>query len=427
MELRFASVKLLHQTVKEFVNQPKFNALILDTEAKVTFENGYSFLSKWFLLDHKAFQKSSENITEGNKGRPIRRLRSETYYDSMDEDSSNYEYEGYSSDDAELDALPIYYDHKVIPETTKQAAIYGRMAEDSTGCSMKEFLDSIPTSRYTQLTQNTSGVEISTPIEFASLAGFSLYFRETLQLDQDFVQKWNQYKQKSLLTLALGLSPKDSDHVASRHLTIAEGLGISQLLLDNGYKDPKAFGKLISFLSISLYDDESRRQSINIVIHFLETGHDPNMPLTIYELSESGIALICTALHLAPPEIVPSLLVHGADPNSKDSEGKTPLGRLCCNVLPITITQIDLHGNHARSVPDSYQVACMLLNGGGKPPPWSDPSWGRLLSLFAEKGYDVELLQPQCSIFTSGKPTAKPKSALKSIMKSRNRNWFQWK
>lgn len=350
------------------------------------------------VLDHKAFQKSSENITEGNKSRPVRRLRSETYYDSMDEDSSDYEYEGYSSDDVELDAMPIYYDHKVIPETTKQAAIYdGRMAEDSTGCSMKEFLDSIPASRYTQLTQNTSGVEISTPIEFASLAGFSLYFRETLQLDQDFVRKWNQYKQKSLLTLALGLSPKDSDHVASRHLTITEGLEISQLLLDNGYKDPEAFGRLISFLAMSPSDDKSRRQSIDIVIHFLETGHDPNMSLTIYILSERGhkrTTLTCTALHLAPPEIVPSLLIHGADPNSKDSEGKTPLERLCCNVSPLTKTQIYLHGNHARSVPDSYQVACMLLNGGAKLPPPSDLPWGRLLSLFAEKGYDVEPLQP---------------------------------
>ncbi|KAI1477553.1 hypothetical protein F4774DRAFT_388654 [Daldinia eschscholtzii] len=412
IELRMNWAELLHQTVKEFVSQPKFNALILDTEAKVTFENGHSFLMKWLIIDHGAFEHSSNNIDEYDKKDPSQQPICEAYDDSMDEDDP-----GPEDNDLE-DELP--YGYTVMPEETKRMATYGKLAEDTTGRSMKQFLDSIPAKRYAQLTEAASGVIINTSREFASLAGFSLYFRETFQLEQDFIHKCNQDSKRSLLTLALGLSPIDSDHIASRHLTIVDGAEITRLLLDNGYKDPKAFAKLISFLAMSAADDKSRKMSIDLVIHFLETGHDPNMPLTIYELSERGnerLALTCTALHLAPPEIVPSLLVHGADPNAKDSEGKTPLGRLCCNVSPLTRMQIYLHGNHARSVPDSYQVACMLLNGGGNPLQVSDPSWCRLLDLFAGKGYDVEPLQPQYTMLTIRRPAAKPKLNLKSIMR----------
>ncbi|KAI2472347.1 hypothetical protein F4781DRAFT_384248 [Annulohypoxylon bovei var. microspora] len=352
IEIRGKNVELLHQTVQEFVSQPKFNALVLDTEAKLTFENGYSFLVKWHLLD-----KSSEKRKK-------------------DEDAKRKEKE-----DEEEDIT--------------QIMSYGKLSEESTGRSMKTFLDSIPPERYSRISQ-VSGAWVQSSIEFAAFATLLLYFRESFQRDPAFLQKCDANNQKSLISLCLGLFRISSDHhVSSQYLNFEGGEELARLILDNGYKiqnDGIAFQKVICYLTMSR-QGEVRNKCLDFLVRFLELGQDPNVPMNIHHSSETT-PLECTALHLSPPEIVPSLLYHGAKLNSKDSDGMTPLDRLCCNVISTTRIEIYLYGNHTRNVSDSYQVACMLVDAGGqRARRTTDKPWNKLMKLFSEKGYDVEPLQ----------------------------------
>ncbi|KAI1464509.1 uncharacterized protein F4812DRAFT_467088 [Daldinia caldariorum] len=406
IELRSGIAELLHQTVEEFVSQPKFNALILDTEAKVTFENGHSFLMKWFILDHAFFERASRDVEERSKNGPFQDPKFESYYDAFyDED---------------------YPDSKGISEcfyaTVMMAERHGKLAEDTTGRSMKQFIDSTPAKRYAQFPD----IEISTSREFASWARLKLYFRETLQLEPDFVQNCNQDSKRSLIALALSIrninEPRNVNKLSDFRYFEKDGLEIAQLLLNNGYKDPKAFDLLISCLAKDISSQELRNAVIGLAIRFIETGHDPNLPLATYKISDmrkKGVVFTCPALHVASPEIVPSLLVHGADVNSKDSEGKTPLERLCRSVSPHVRPQHYLFeriNEYVRSVPDSYQIACMLVNGGANIPMMWNSSWSRLLRLFVERGYDLEPLRPQKVVSISARLTVKAKLALKSVV-----------
>ncbi|KAI0881327.1 uncharacterized protein GGS22DRAFT_172943 [Annulohypoxylon maeteangense] len=340
IEIRSKVVELLHQTVQEFVGQPKFNALVLDTEAKVTFENGYSFLVKWFLV--KFFEKP--------KGKE---------------------------------------------DDITQVISYGKLSEKSTGRSMKTFLDSIPNEKYSRI----GDASVRNTVEFAAYAKLSPYFRELFQSDQAFSKECNINDQGSLITLSLDLFRISSNHHGSQFANFEDGEEVAKLIFDNGYKiqnDPIAFPKVVYYLCyLTMFKPSSaRNKCIDFILRFLELGQDPNAPLTIHHLSDTN-PLECTALHLSPPEIIPSLLYYGAKVNYQDSEGMTPLDRLCCNVLPKTRFQIYLYGNHLRNVADSYQVACMLVNAGGKRAcSTTDESWNRLMKLFSDRGYDVEPLQP---------------------------------
>ncbi|KAI1207027.1 uncharacterized protein F4807DRAFT_436711 [Annulohypoxylon truncatum] len=355
IEIRGKFVELLHQTVQEFVSQPKFNALVLDTEAKLTFENGYSFLVKWHLLD-KIFDSPNRKNKDGD-----------------------------DSDEKGIDE-----------EDVTQIISYGKLSEESTGRSMRTFLDSIPPKKYSRI-GHVSGAWIQSSIEFAAFATLLLYFRESFQRDPSFLKKCDASNQKSLISLCLGLFRIGTDHhVSSQYLNFEGGEELARLIMDNGYKiqyDESAFHKVICYLTMSRQGD-IRNKCIDFVVRFLELGQDPNAPMTIHHSSETH-RLKCTALHLSPPEIVPSLLFYGAEVNYKDSDGMTPLDRLCCNVLPTTRIEIYLYGNHTRNVSDSYQVACMLADAGGqRVRRIMDESWNRLMKLFLDKGYDVETLQP---------------------------------
>lgn len=45
-----ATLQLMHQTIKEFIQDPKFKHKILGNSAKITVENGNSFLFKAYFL-----------------------------------------------------------------------------------------------------------------------------------------------------------------------------------------------------------------------------------------------------------------------------------------------------------------------------------------------------------------------------------------
>ncbi|KAI0455159.1 hypothetical protein F5B21DRAFT_473095 [Xylaria acuta] len=110
-------VQVLHQTVEDFVKDPKFKALVLGEQAKITFENGHAFIGKAMLT---AFWRS----------RPW------------------------------------------------ECTIHLRSAEHTTGRSMKVFLDSVPRRRLAA--PSTFLVAEMSPLAFAAKTGLSLYIMESL-------------------------------------------------------------------------------------------------------------------------------------------------------------------------------------------------------------------------------------------------------
>ncbi|KAI1862459.1 hypothetical protein JX265_009173 [Neoarthrinium moseri] len=352
VQIRGGHAELLHQTVKEFVGRPNFSALVLETEAKATFENGHSFLFKWLFSQHDLVEKLTGRS-------PIEIFGIET--------------------------LTLHY---------------ARMSEKTTGRSMRVFLNSTPPERCTDITKNLS-TSVKNPLGYASLAGLLLYFRESIKLAPGFLLNCNRHNQESLVSLALWpLQPKNYI-LGARSVKYNEGPELVQFILGNGYRidsEGKVFSELVAYVATTP-PSKIRNQYIDIIIRFLELGQDPNALMTIWERSgrvigDRGVPLSCKPLHISPPEVVPSLIVHGADPNAKDSEGMTPLDRLYCNVSVETRKKIYLHGSHRRTVADSYQVACMLLEAGGqRTGKAKDRAWLTLMDLFSRDGYDVESLR----------------------------------
>ncbi|CAH0022416.1 unnamed protein product [Clonostachys rhizophaga] len=118
-------VQVLHQTVVDFVCDAKFKALILQERAKITMDNGWTFLAKYRFLESEILESQGWHIT--------------------------------------------------------QAVRYSIESEMTTGRSLRLFLDTFPPSFFRR-----GGGDYpcsTTGFGFAALAGLRLYMIETLEVD----------------------------------------------------------------------------------------------------------------------------------------------------------------------------------------------------------------------------------------------------
>lgn len=115
-------IQVFHQTVEDFGKDLQFKTLVLGEQAKITTENGHTFIGKALFLKH--FAASSQ-----------RGLDDEPFHE-----------------------------------------LHLRSAEHTTGRSIKVFLDSVPPHCF----QTTIGDKISGPLGYAAHAGLSLYIKESL-------------------------------------------------------------------------------------------------------------------------------------------------------------------------------------------------------------------------------------------------------
>ncbi|KAI1140104.1 hypothetical protein F5Y05DRAFT_306974 [Hypoxylon sp. FL0543] len=203
-------IQVLHQTVEEFVTNPKFKQIVLEDRARITVENGYAFLAKY------AFSFSPEH----------------PYFDKF------------------------------------ASRVFARAYEQTSGRSMKVFLDSIPN----DILQFYCS--IPTPLAFAVAAGLRLYINESLTQSPKLLRDCRE----RLLTVN-GLSDTD-DFVQT-----------IKVLLDGGFdanRDPALFIALVRKAHQSQVSDslasESGNQTvgdtvISLIELLLDHGQDPNLDI----------------------------------------------------------------------------------------------------------------------------------------------------
>ncbi|KAK0631354.1 hypothetical protein B0T14DRAFT_597045 [Immersiella caudata] len=305
-------VQLMHQTVYDFVTGLGFKELVLGDLAKITTDNGHSFYSKVFFIGF--------------------RFSNRTPYP----DSANQE----------LSSVMLHH-----------AATHARLAELSRGHSDKPFLDSIPAGVFSTLTY--SGW---TALEFAAFAPLVLYLREAVRVSP----LSNRRSRKPLLSFALSSWRRSGDNYAI--------LDTVQILLAAGYRvtcDPTIIERAM------LLEEEDKESGQNLPIGLVADASSIRLRL-VHALMESAVEAgldakiqchqfcmfkedqhTCSVLHLAPPSLTSWLFDHGMNPNTLDSEGRTPLDY----VLQDRFAQADGESCYMAVI---YEVCRLLVSRGGR-------------------------------------------------------------
>ncbi|KAI1370456.1 hypothetical protein F4677DRAFT_465143, partial [Hypoxylon crocopeplum] len=205
-------IQVLHQTVEDFVSDPEFKQTVLGDQARITVENGNTFLTKYDLTDD------------------IRR-------------------DGF---------LTVSY----------LTTFYTRAAEQTSGRSIKDFLNSIPNSFLGR--PLALRFEVATPLGYAVSAGLHLYVIESLADNPNLLRESNE----ALLSYV----------VIHRHQIHKDLVPMHKLLLGRGFRiaqDPTAFIKLVETIwSATYHFGGSAIRSLNIhsaAENLFNHGQDPNV------------------------------------------------------------------------------------------------------------------------------------------------------
>ncbi|KAI1455351.1 hypothetical protein F4805DRAFT_275957 [Annulohypoxylon moriforme] len=292
-----AYAQVLHQTVEDFVKDPRFKELILEEKARITVENGYTFLAKYWLLRASTFNFGDE--LHGAQPSPY---------------------------------------------------AYACHSERTTGRSLKEFINSIPSERIILITGNPRKY---TPIALAAYFHSRLYITESLEDSPTLLQESTE----PLLSSAIPEFKLDTK-------LLEASMSMVKLLLEGGFRpdiDPEAFKSLIDRKPIKyglLAESESEEDyRINMVETLLQYGQNPNVRFN--DASKS------TALHFGnlPPKLFEILLDNGGMVNIENIRGRTPLDNLCMSACR-EYTPSKSHLGSLQLEPYYQKARLLILRGG---------------------------------------------------------------
>ncbi|KAI0106570.1 hypothetical protein F4776DRAFT_645778 [Hypoxylon sp. NC0597] len=260
-------VQFAHQTVKEFVRSQYFKQSMLGHRARRTQENGYTFMAKYFLADKQLCR-----------------------------------------------AIPYLILH-----------------EETTGCSLKDFLDSIPKEYFNHFEDRYNHYCLDGPLAFSVFSYQQLYLEETLRRDPDAFRKTRE----RLLSASCSMG---NYYIGS--MFIQKAVPLCRFVLEHGYtieQDRQAFERFMQKLNRYSqrggepfsYPEQDFIDVLEIVAAMLvEHGQDPD----IWIISKSskmhpyGSVKKRKAIHIAKTtELVRCLLEYGSQVNELDSAGNTPL------------------------------------------------------------------------------------------------------
>ncbi|KAF7529190.1 hypothetical protein G7054_g9937 [Neopestalotiopsis clavispora] len=344
-------IQVFHQSVEDFVMNPRFKTLVLGDLAKITIENGNSFLAKLGLIER-------EDIY--NKPDKRDRLR-----------------DGYERLHIDADGIPVLH--------------HARLAEETTGRSMKYFWGSVPAEYYANRfwAQNL--------LEFTVLAGLRLLLSEILAEDPEALKK-----SKARLIIPAIESVSSMQKPTMPRLLFGAGYGVDQ--------DPKAFGLLVSYYwrrhEHPPINEPLEELFLDTVKLLLESGQSPEVDIELKKAITSWNWKRVSkfkALHISPLPLTEILLEHGAEVNTRDRRGRTPLDlKLRRNINdryrfsirdylklrgPSNVSEID-----RAFYQNIYRVTCLLVSKGGKIRKTRPSEIRARLEEFAQFGWDTEAL-----------------------------------
>ncbi|KAI8959655.1 hypothetical protein F5Y11DRAFT_297789 [Daldinia sp. FL1419] len=340
-------VQVLHQTVEDFVTDPKFKQRVLGDRARITTENGNNFLAKCYFL--------------------------------LAETKDNPTYRFYFMIDKE---------NRILIKKALAKGTYTRAAEQVSGRSMRTFLNSI-SQKTLKWMYYDSELEISTHLEYAVSTGLRLYIIESLSDNPNLLRDCS-----SLLLRCIIRSEAD--------LEDGEIKQTIKLILESGfppYRDPVAFS-LLAFKM--LRGDDSKRavdddlntllrsRYIDLIELLLDHGQEPYVSIpTIYRKQN----VRSTLLHVGPFPVVKLLLDKDAFVDSLDSLGMTPLDHFCARNSLRAPTWFEAYERYKRQHWELYKLTCLIASRGGTIKSASVESWEQLLDGFSAAGFPIEDLK----------------------------------
>ncbi|OTA93958.1 hypothetical protein M434DRAFT_395188 [Hypoxylon sp. CO27-5] len=317
-----AYIQVLHQTVEDFVTNPKFKHIVLEDRARITVENGNTFLAKYAMMPNQ----------------------------------SNFWYGTY----------------------------YAYLAEQTSGRSMKAFLDSIPD------TVLQEKVSLRTPLAYAAFAGLRLYIIESVDESPNILRDC----QEPLLTHTTN---------PDRFLTDDKFLKTVKVLLDGGFQpkhDPGLFTLYVGIAREQRVSDPLDMGSSNetigdLVIDLLQLlldyGQNPNLDIEIKKNS-----------HRSRPSLLERVLKRSPSrENGRDVEAITPLDYLLLVKTEWGAKSID-------EVRVMYRVISLISDRGGIIKATQQECLMEALNEFSKRGLSIEDLESRLLPLSLSPPEPEP-------------------
>jgi len=260
-------VQLMHQTVKDFVEDPRFRFVILSqARAEITEENGHSFLAKFLFLN-------------------------------------------------------------LVGSVDPTFLFHAREAERTTGLSQYKLFAAAPTNYFHATSNNIgkSGGRFSSPLALAVCAGLQLFLDDAHRADEHSIEACSESLLSSLVYgMDSGLPPEDAFKiaqflVAKGYVSERDKIGWRRIMFSI-WPDRRASGETV---------EEPVEDYVSLAAHLAKGLKDTEFCIEWTDWADRIVS--GKILHMSPPSLAERLLEYGANPNAIDPAGRTPIDYVLAN------------------------------------------------------------------------------------------------
>ncbi|KAI9150625.1 Protein SERAC1 [Paramyrothecium foliicola] len=264
---RGSVIQLMHQTCRDWIESSPFKYIALEDAASMMWENGHSFLVKFYTL---LWLRDRAGATG-----------------------------------------PEILDHI-------------KQAERTTGVSQFDFMTRLPPAFYSMVSPSQAR-PITSELSFAISNGLWLYLQDFVQQDALAISKTTE----PLLSAMLRTTDRQivgSGRALSVSQSSIQGVDVGSYLLENGYRlenDTHGVFKLMKLI----WESQDRHQAEHY-LGLVEMAVEKSLPPDFTFEGSFDASLTSskwTILHLSPPSLAELLLKRGAAVNGKNSLMQTPL------------------------------------------------------------------------------------------------------